>query len=130
MKEKEGHKMPTTKNGSKRKGTLEKSLISLRDDLRIRIHGRLNEVYIDRGPDDEAALATESVTTDMTVATLERERRTLEEVESALERLKNGSYGSCAFCGETISEARLAALPWARLCIQCAGRASNSVAAD
>jgi len=122
--------MSATKNGVRRKGTLEKLLTSQRNELRIRIHGRLDEVYVDREPDDEAALATDSVTTDMTVATLERERRTLEEVESALERLKKGSYGMCAFCGEAIAEARLEALPWARLCIHCAGRASNSVAAD
>jgi DnaK suppressor protein len=122
--------MPATKNGSRKKGSLEKQLISLREDLRVRIHGRLDEVYIDREPDDEVALATESVTTDMTVATLERERRTLEEVESALARLQKGSYGLCAFCGEPIADARLEALPWARLCIHCAARASNSVAAD
>lgn len=109
---------------------MEKLLTSQRDALRRRIGGHLDEVYVDRVPDDEAALASESVTTDMAVATLERERRTLEEIEAALERMKKGSYGLCAFCGETIREARLEALPWARLCIQCAGRSASGVAAD
>lgn len=121
--------MSAIKNGVK-KGKMEKVLTSQRDELRSRISGRLDEVYVDREPDDEAALASDSVTTDMTVATLERERRTLEEIESALERIKKGSYGLCAFCGEPISDARLEALPWARLCIHCAGRSANSAAAD
>jgi RNA polymerase-binding protein DksA len=130
MKNREVVHMSAAKNGVKKKGTLEKLLTSQRDELRARITGRLDEVYIDREPDDEAALASDSVTTDMTVATLERERRTLEEIESALERVKKETYGLCAFCGESITTARLEALPWARLCIHCAGRASNSAAAD
>lgn len=122
--------MSATKNGAKQKGNLERVLKSQQDELRLRISGRLDEVYVDREPDDEAAIASDSVSMDMAVATLERERRTLEEVESALERIKKGTYGLCGLCGESISEARLAALPWARLCIECAGRVSTSAAAD
>src|ERR1700722_7943093 len=117
--------MSATKNGAKQKGNLEKALKSQRDALRMRINGHLDEVNVDREPDDEAASASDSVSMDMAVATLERERRTLEEIESALERIKKGTYGQCGFCGESISDARLTALPWARLCIDCAGRAAT-----
>ena len=115
-----------TKGSNRRYEVFEKILKSQRDELRKRINGRLGDVHIDREPDDEAALASNSMTKDLTVATLERERRTLEEIEAALERIKSGSYGLCAICGNAIPYARLQALPSARLCITCAALASHS----
>ncbi len=44
------------------------------------------------------------------------------EVERALEKLADGSYGTCDGCGEPIAEARLEALPWAALCVRCRAR--------
>lgn len=84
------------------------------------------DVVTDRELDDEAAAAVENVSRDMLAATLERERRTLGEIESALARMKKGEYGTCDSCGDPIARARLDALPWARLCIHCAEHAHNS----
>jgi DnaK suppressor protein len=50
-------------------------------------------------------------------------RRTLEEVDAALERLDAGTYGTCLSCGGPIAPARLAARPTAALCVSCAQRA-------
>lgn len=47
-------------------------------------------------------------------------RSGLKEVQDALERLNQGTYGECEKCGEQISSERLAALPAAALCINCA----------
>ena len=47
-------------------------------------------------------------------------RASVKEVQHALERLDAGTYGECEKCGEPISAARLAALPAAPLCINCA----------
>ena len=116
--------MPTVTRNRKHE-PFERILKSERDRLRKRISGRLGEV-VDREPDDEAALATDNATKELTVATLERERRALEEIEAALERMKNGRYGLCAFCGNPIPDARLRALPSAQLCLTCALRASHS----
>jgi len=44
-------------------------------------------------------------------------RSELDEVESALAKLDDGSYGKCETCGEAISEARLEAMPATRYCI-------------
>lgn len=44
-------------------------------------------------------------------------RETLEEVEAALTKLDDGSYGQCEECGEVITAARLEAMPAARFCI-------------
>ncbi|MDY0205577.1 MAG: TraR/DksA family transcriptional regulator [Pseudomonas sp.] len=47
-------------------------------------------------------------------------RHSCTEVQQALERLDNGTYGECVKCGEMINPERLAALPAAPLCINCA----------
>jgi RNA polymerase-binding protein DksA len=118
---------PKTKRHSRKCEAIEKALIAQRDELRVRINGRLGDVYIDREPDDEAAHASDSARKDMTVATIERERRTLEQIEAALLRFKKGTYGTCMSCGEPVPDARLKAIPWARVCVRCADRVSRDV---
>ena len=41
------------------------------------------------------------------------------ETRAALHRIREGTYGICAECEEPISAKRLAAVPWAALCIHC-----------
>ncbi len=45
-------------------------------------------------------------------------RSELDEVERALAKLDDGTYGKCEVCGEPIAEARLEAMPATRFCIQ------------
>lgn len=47
------------------------------------------------------------------------ERRELEEIDHALSKIKDNSYGSCEACGEAIVKARLEAIPTAKLCRDC-----------
>jgi RNA polymerase-binding protein DksA len=51
-----------------------------------------------------------------------RLRATLADVEKALAKLDDGSYGQCEQCGQPIGEARLEAMPTARRCISCASK--------
>ena len=44
---------------------------------------------------------------------------TLTEIEDALKKFDEGTYGFCETCGNPIPEARLEAMPAARLCIDC-----------
>jgi DnaK suppressor protein len=44
-------------------------------------------------------------------------RDALDEVDAALQRLTDGTYGNCEICGKPIGAARLEAMPAARLCI-------------
>lgn len=46
----------------------------------------------------------------------------LREIDAALERLRDGGYGTCMDCGITISRKRLDAVPWARYCVTCQER--------
>ena len=56
---------------------------------------------------------------ELTLMLGDRDREKLAEIEEALERIKNGAYGICDECGESIAEARLMALPFTKVCIDC-----------
>ena len=47
------------------------------------------------------------------------EVKTLNKINAAITRMKNGRYGMCASCGHTIDENRLVAMPYAVLCVSC-----------
>lgn len=74
----------------------------------------------------EVAAGNDNHLGDLATATYDREldesleegaQQTLADVELALRKLDEGSYGTCEVCGKPIGAARLAAIPWARLCI-------------
>ena len=46
-------------------------------------------------------------------------RVAVEEIDFALAKIKNGTYGMCESCGQPIVKARLQAIPHARLCVAC-----------
>ncbi len=58
----------------------------------------------------------------MAKASGERRAVQLREIEAALRRIDDGSYGECERCAEPINPRRLDADPTARLCIGCASR--------
>jgi len=43
----------------------------------------------------------------------------LQATEEALVRMEKGAYGICRDCGDPIAPARLEAIPWTRVCIEC-----------
>ena len=47
------------------------------------------------------------------------------KIRSVLKRIDDDSYGACSGCGKDIGAERLAALPFAVLCIKCANRAAS-----
>ena len=49
----------------------------------------------------------------------DRERRLINKIREALERIEDGTFGTCDTCGEEISEGRLKARPVTTLCIDC-----------
>ena len=49
----------------------------------------------------------------------ERERRELEDIDAALDRLKRGTFGRCQRCGRPMPMRRIDAVPEARRCMEC-----------
>jgi len=106
-------------------------LSSARDELESE-RGRLVSQLTDLGAGPEGGLAYDANFADTSQVTAERGeaealatelKETLADVDAALGRLEDGSYGTCESCGQVISEARLEAMPAARLCITCASKA-------
>ena len=64
----------------------------------------------------QADLGTETFEREKDLAILERVEAELADVEHALRRLDDGTYGTCEACGRPIDDERLEALPAARLC--------------
>jgi len=78
-------------------------------------------IAIEKTPDalDEVQFATER---EMTTRNLEHQSQVLREVREALNRIQQGSYGTCLSCDEEIGLRRLKAVPWTPLCIACQER--------
>jgi len=65
---------------------------------------------------------------DFAVGAINRESVRARDIRAALQRIEGGSFGICINCDEEIGAKRLAAVPWAALCIVCqeaADRASS-----
>jgi DnaK suppressor protein len=73
----------------------------------------------------QAAAATHVFEQQRDLALRDRTRIELSQVESALRAIGDGTYGTCRSCGRPISPERLEAIPWARLCIDCARKAER-----
>jgi DnaK suppressor protein len=56
---------------------------------------------------------------DVELALMEMKAETLGQIDEAIRRLEEGTYGTCAQCNREISEARLKAVPFATLCLEC-----------
>jgi YteA family regulatory protein len=66
-----------------------------------------------------ADTATETYDRELDYTLEENSEHVLSEIDTALKRIDNGTYGTCTNCGKQIPEERLEALPWATLCIDC-----------
>ncbi|MBI4735405.1 MAG: TraR/DksA family transcriptional regulator [candidate division NC10 bacterium] len=71
------------------------------------------------GIQDIADQASSAYTKEFLLSIGDAERRMLRQVDEALAKIRQDTYGRCESCGEMISERRLEALPFARLCIAC-----------
>ena len=56
----------------------------------------------------------------------EHSEQVLGQIDAALVRIEDGTYGTCTNCGKPIPEDRLEARPWASLCIDCQRAAERS----
>lgn len=75
---------------------------------------------------DFAEQAVERENDDVLSAIGEESRHEIELITKALHRIETGEYGECQECGADIDELRLAAVPYAELCITCAEKMEQS----
>jgi len=97
---------------------------ALREDIgraESDIASRLGDAVGDAG-DDQADVGAKTYEREHELAMTHNARELLTQTEQALERIDNGTYGTCASCGEAIGKERLQAFPRAVLCVACKQR--------
>src|SRR5262245_50189000 len=101
---------------------LHQSLLARRSDLRKKLAGELAGLREFKAADstgDSADVAFESGSDEMASQLAEFDARELHQIDRALVRLKQGTYGVCEGCQCKIPVSRLNALPYTTFCIEC-----------
>ncbi len=80
---------------------------------------RAGQESADDGTEDIVDRANNAYNRELMFSLSDTERATLLQIENALRRMEEGTYGKCANCGQPINILRLEAVPWARFCIDC-----------
>ncbi len=62
---------------------------------------------------------TDSFEQDITLGLMETESDELQEIEEAIDRIREKTYGICEVCRKTVPKSRLTAIPYTRLCLAC-----------
>jgi RNA polymerase-binding transcription factor DksA len=75
----------------------------------------------------QADMGTETFEREKDLSILEQVEAELADVEHALRRLDDGTYGTCEVCGKAIPDERLEAMPAARLCLEHQAEAEREV---
>lgn len=94
----------------------------LRGDVNQMTDNTLFEAKTTRMPNRMAELGSGNFEQELTLSLLGSERTALDQIEAAIKRVEEGSYGWCETCGGRIPQARLQALPYAAQCVRCASK--------
>jgi RNA polymerase-binding transcription factor DksA len=102
-------------------------LLDLKDSLVDSMNGMAADTLRARAEGSEASAfgmhqadaGSDAYDRDFALSLLSKEQDALFEIEEALKRLEDGTYGICDMCNKPIPQARLEALPFARFTIDC-----------
>jgi DnaK suppressor protein len=100
---------------------LHNQLVARRMELRKKLSDDMNNLRNQESDltGDSADAAFESGSDEMASQLAELDSRELDQIDRALQRLKQGTYGACEACQSKIPVGRLNALPYSTLCIEC-----------
>jgi DnaK suppressor protein len=99
---------------------LRKTLLARASALRKTLAGELADLRLKSAEGgDTADAAFDAGSEEIASQLAELEARELHQVERAIARIKQGTYGLCEFCQAKIPVARLNALPYSTTCVQC-----------
>jgi DnaK suppressor protein len=104
----------------------------LRGDVSAMANAALNKTRSESSGDlssmpiHMADVGTDNFEQEFTLSLMETEESVLQQIESALERIEEGTYGVCLDCEGKIPKARLNAIPFTPLCVKCASKLEES----
>lgn len=117
-----------------------KQLLELRTDVRANLEdvseqarqptGGQADGGLSNAPMHLGDLGTDTYLQELSSTVMETEQDLVDEISAALERIDDGTFGTCEECGQPIAEARLAVLPYTRYCVKCAETADSSPRAN
>ena len=81
---------------------------------------RKERTDLSNSPTHPGDIGTDNYQMENTLGLMDSERKLLVEIEEALERIENRTYGICQGSDKPISKARLQAIPWAKYCVEYA----------
>ncbi len=111
---------------------LRQILLRRRDALRKALDGDLSALkeLREQSSGDMVDAALDSTHDEISFQLAEVESRELAQIDKALDRMRNGSYGVCEVTGRPIPLARLQALPYATMCIEAQREAEKGTIAQ
>jgi DnaK suppressor protein len=89
------------------------------ENIRENQSDALEMIAADDGVKDVADMSLQDVSSEIEYRLSERESQMVADIDQALLRIDEGSYGVCARCGKEIPDARLEAVPTARYDAEC-----------
>jgi RNA polymerase-binding protein DksA len=101
---------------------MEKSLSELKKEIVSNLivsNEDFKEIVEGMDPKDLADVASDDIDRKMIEAIGSQEVKRLRLIDSALIKIQQGKYGICSKCGKRIPKARLEALPFAVMCVEC-----------
>jgi RNA polymerase-binding protein DksA len=119
-----GRKPLTPAERQEMKGVLRSEKARLEHEIASAVED-LNELLRDSGDgsgDDQADAGSKTFEREHEMSVANNSRDLLVQVEHALQRIKDGTYGTCESCGLPIGKMRLEAFPRATLCVDCKQR--------
>ena len=128
--------MKASEDKMDREKRLREMLLHKKAQIRDRIVGELGEkmtedIVSTLGPAmDEGDWSALEISRDLDYGLLTMFTKTLKNIEHAIDRLDEGSYGVCEECGMDIGEKRLQAMPFARYCLACQQESEKLTQAD
>jgi RNA polymerase-binding protein DksA len=101
---------------------MDKSLADLKREIISNLlvsNKDFKEIVEGMDPKDLADIASDDIDRKMIEALGAQDLKRLKLIDSALTRIQQGKYGLCMKCGKRIPQDRLAAIPYALMCIEC-----------
>ena len=101
--------------------TIKDMLNKMREELVREITRRTKATAVSGVSDigDILDSVSEERTRELDMILTDREKRKLKQIDDALDRIEEGSYGLCEECGIKIPRARLKVVPFAKYCVEC-----------
>jgi RNA polymerase-binding transcription factor DksA len=84
----------------------------------LRPSGALAEGSSVNAPGDAGDVSVDTDSQDVSLGLMANERHLLAQVTAALQRVEQGTFGTCTICGKSIGKERLAALPYTPYCVE------------